>query len=349
MSRLFQEIAKAAAGGWAVRVTVIRAEGSAPRGPGAGMTVTATGLDGTVGGGALEFDAIAEARKIGAAGEGAWPRAVRTYPLGPRLGQCCGGSVRLLFERYAGTDALALDDASGQDDLDGGLIVRPLDGGTPPIILRDRKQIGRDWPLSLSRAVKDMLSGARRREAALVPGGKGRPDWFVEPLAPGAIPLYLYGAGHVGRAIVAVMRGLPFRIIWVDTAAERFPDDVPEDVTRLVAAQPETVAAGAPAGAFHAVMTYSHPLDLSICHAVLARGVFGYLGLIGSATKKTRFVRRLSELGIADATIARMTCPIGIAGIAGKEPAVIAVGFVAQILQIAAARDSTCTARKNSL
>jgi xanthine dehydrogenase accessory factor len=127
---------------------------------------------------------------------------------------------------------------------------------------------------------------------------------------------------------------LPFAVTWVDVAAARFPEVAPDGVAVQTAPDPAAVAAQAPAQAFHIVMTHSHPLDLAICHAVLARGAFGHLGLIGSRTKRARFLKRLRELGIAEEQLAWLACPIGVAGIEGKQPAIIAVAVAAELLQI---------------
>ena len=135
----------------------------------------------------------------------------------------------------------------------------------------------------------------------LIRGTKGASAWFVEPLARRMVPLYVYGAGHVGRALVRVLQDLPFAVTWADTSASRFPDPLPAHAHMEAASDLPALASSAPAGAYHIVMTYSHALDLAICHAVLRRGDFGHLGLIGSATKRARFVKRLGELGIAAA------------------------------------------------
>jgi xanthine dehydrogenase accessory factor len=181
-----------------------------------------------------------------------------------------------------------------------------------------------------------MLSGARPREAVLARGPKGGTPWFVEPLARPTLPLCIYGAGHVGRALVRVLADLPFTVTWIDTAPARFPESVPDYAKAEVAPDPAVFAANAPTGAFHIVMTYSHPLDLAICCALLHRGDFGFLGLIGSETKRGRFLRRLRDLAIPDAMLGRLTCPIGIRGLAAKEPAMIAVSVAAQLVQKAA-------------
>lgn len=318
--------------GGAVRVVVIRADGSTPRETGAAMIVTEKDFEGTIGGGTLEYQALASARALlretTQCEQPAWTRKTRAYPLGPALGQCCGGAAKLLFEVYREAECRHLTEAPAE-----ALILHPFADGAAPLTVSDRKELGTDWPLALSRAVRDMLSGARPRTALLVSGRKNDSDWFVEPVAADKLPLYLYGAGHVGRAVVAAFAGLPFDIVWVDTGPERFPETIPGAVQAVVAVDPLPLAAAAPATAFHVVMTYSHPMDLAICHAVLAKDQFAYLGVIGSKTKRARFTRRLRDLGMTDSQIARMVCPIGLADLRGKEPPVIAVSLAADLLQ----------------
>ncbi len=305
----------------AVRVTVIGAEGSTPREIGAGMTVTASGFDGTIGGGTLEHEAMAAARDMLSAVPEPWSRRVRHIRLGPELGQCCGGAATIMFERLD-ADELAELKAAGS----GILLVRPLKGGEPPIVIAGRKDGSAGWPLAVHRVVRDMAAGAAPHQAVLVD------DWFVEPLSQPGVPLYLYGAGHVGRAVVRAFDGLGFDIIWVDTHAERFPEPLPLGVSSAVARVPATIAMDAPDNAFHVVMTYSHAVDLAIAHAVLDRGRFAYLGVIGSKTKRARFEAQLRRTGITEAGIARMVSPIGLAGLDGKQPAVIAASLAADLL-----------------
>ena len=146
--------------------------------------------------------------------------------------------------------------------------------------------------------------------------------------------LQLYGAGHVGRAIVDVLAGVPCRVQWIDERAGEYPAaPSPPQVERLCVEPAEAEVAQASPGDFYLVLTHRHDLDLRITEAVLKRGDFGFLGLIGSATKRTRFLRRLEQRGIAPAALARLTCPIGLPGIEGKAPGVIAVAAVAQLLQ----------------
>lgn len=154
---------------------------------------------------------------------------------------------------------------------------------------------------------------------------------------PAPVPrfaLQLYGAGHVGRAIVALLAGIDCRVQWIDEREEEFPASAEQPhIERLCVEPVEAEVADALAGTFYLVLTHSHDLDLRIAEAILRRGDFGYLGLIGSRTKRARFVHRFEQRGIAPEAIARMTCPIGVPGIAGKEPEVIAVAVVAQLLQ----------------
>jgi xanthine dehydrogenase accessory factor len=162
---------------------------------------------------------------------------------------------------------------------------------------------------------------------------------MVEPLARPTRQLWVWGAGHVGRAIVAVLAPLPgVAITWVDTAEARFPETLPEAAEKVVAADPARLAAFAPTTAEHLVLTYSHALDLALCHALLTRG-FARCGLIGSATKRARFRKRLAELGHGPAAIARIDCPIGDPAL-GKHPQAIAVSVAAAFLVAGAARTS---------
>ena len=150
------------------------------------------------------------------------------------------------------------------------------------------------------------------------------------PEPPGA-PIWIWGAGHVGRAIVSVLAPLGRHpIVWVDDAPDRFPASIPEGAEPLVASDPLRVVARAPAEAKHIILTYSHDLDLGLCDALLSHG-FGDCGLIGSDTKWARFRKRLFEAGHKTAEIDRIRCPIGDPSL-GKHPQAIAVGVVTGLL-----------------
>jgi len=145
-------------------------------------------------------------------------------------------------------------------------------------------------------------------------------------------PVLIYGAGHVGRALAAALSPLPFAVRWIDARLDAFPSAIPPGVASSATPLPEAEAKAAPAGAFHIVLTHSHALDLEIVTALMDRGGFGFLGLIGSATKRTLFLRRLAERGIPEARCQRLVCPIGVPGVRDKRPAVIAAAVAAQLL-----------------
>lgn len=315
-----------------VRVVVAESDGSVPREAGVAMVVGRERTIGTIGGGALEFEAIARARRL-LAETGSWSREVWTFPLGPALGQCCGGRVTLLAEVFG---AAQLGASNLRVGAAGALVVRPASGGAPFALVADRKEAGAAWPPRVRRVVQDMLSGSRPRAAVLVRAGEGDPPWFIEPADETRTPIAIYGAGHVGRALVRVLEGLPFAVTWVDVDEARFPAE-PSTALRVATPDPAAAAADMAPGTIHLVMTFSHPLDLAICHAVLSAGRFAHLGVIGSATKRARFLRRLTEMGHPPAVLDRLQCPIGLDGLAGKEPAVIAVSVAADLLRRCAA------------
>jgi xanthine dehydrogenase accessory factor len=280
--------------GRVVRVVVAAVAGSAPREAGAAMIVWPGGQSGTIGGGALEWDAAAKARAMAS-------DRVDRLPLGPALGQCCGGAVVLVSEVW---DAARL-------------------AGVGDVVARSPE--GRAMPLAVAR----LLDRARARGE--VPGVVWIGGWLVEPVAVPARALWVWGAGHVGRAIVAVMAPLPgVAVTWLDVARDRFPEAVHEGVTVQADGDIAALVARAPADAEHLVLTFSHALDLDLCHRLLVHG-FRACGLIGSATKRARFRSRLAALGHAPEAIARIACPIGDPAM-GKHPQAIAVSVAAAFL-----------------
>lgn len=292
-----------------VRVVVADIAGSTPREVGAAMCVWEGGQEGTIGGGMLEHQATIAARKMLAQGH---PAQVERVPLGPTLGQCCGGSVILLHERWDRQRLKTVDDL---------IVARALPGKAA------------EMPLAVRHLVARSRGQGMRPAPCLVRG------WFVEPVAQPAREIWVWGAGHVGRAIVEILAGLPdLRIVWVDTAAMRFPA-VPEGVVQRVSASPADLVSEAPHDADHLVLTFSHALDLELCHRLLGRG-FGSVGLIGSATKWARFRSRLGALGHTADAIGRIACPIGRTEF-GKHPQAIAIGVAAEILQKAVRAETT--------
>lgn len=281
-----------------VRVVVAEVAGSAPREVGASVTVWPDGQDGTIGGGTLEYEAVAIARAMLTEGR---DTSTRTVALGPDMGQCCGGRVRLFWERF--TEANLPD---------GDTHCRPIADAAP------------------SLKVQQIQSRARNQGDAPAPALID--GWMIEPITVTPAPVWIWGAGHVGRALVASLTALPnLAITWVDTGPERFPDHIPSGVTALPAPNIAQATRLAPKNAHHIVMTYSHALDQSICDGLLARG-FASAGLIGSATKWARFRKRLQHAGHPFAEIDRIRCPIGDKTL-GKHPAAIALGVAADIVR----------------
>ncbi len=300
------------------RVLVVETAGSAPREPGAAMTVWEGGRCGTIGGGALEFAAEATARKR-LAENMREPLLVR-QPLGPGLGQCCGGSVVLLTEVF---DQQRLATIKGSADIPVAF-VRPVRGTlqTHPGKL---VECSAEWTVA-GEPAKPLL----------------RDGWIFEPLARNKRSVWVFGAGHVGRAIVSALSPLPeFAITWVDVDSARFPKEIPDEVDRLVSVNPSDAVAHAPANAEHLVLTYSHAFDLDICDRLLACE-FRYVGLIGSASKWARFRRRLIEFGHDAKLVDQIACPIGDPSL-GKHPWAIAVGVTACLIADKAKENAKAT------
>ena len=229
------------------------------------MLVFADSFAATIGGGHLEFQAIAHARRL-LTGQS---RDLRIrHVLGPSLGQCCGGAVELGFETV------------GAADLD---------------------------------RLRHLLSPAR-------------------------VPMALFGGGHVGRAIVDVLAPLPFAVRWIDSRDEIFPKDVPEGVECEHSSPVQAAVEDLAPDSRVLIMSFSHAEDLDIVIACLRRirerRDLPFVGLIGSKTKWATFRHRLEERGFSADEIAHITCPIGVPGITGKEPEVIAVAVAAQLLQM---------------
>ncbi|WP_426195639.1 xanthine dehydrogenase accessory protein XdhC [Massilia sp. DWR3-1-1] len=299
-----------------VLVTVAQGEGSVPRGAGAHMLVAADALAGTVGGGHLELRAIETGRAMLADGR---QRHLERFALGPGLGQCCGGVVHLAFELLEPGHAAQLAARRRQDSW--RLVA--LDGAGAALYDADGVLLAGAPAPAFER------SGATRLMRA-ADGGR----WLVDRIAAPRAHLLLFGAGHVGAALVSALAGLPCTVSWVDERADLFPPVVPDNVQVEACDAPEDLVAQAPAGASYLVMTHSHALDLRLAMAILACQQVGWFGLIGSHTKRRQFEHRLRERGLDGARIDAMACPIGLPGIDGKEPAVIAAAVAAQLLML---------------
>jgi xanthine dehydrogenase accessory factor len=329
-----------AAEGRAVLVTIAAARGSTPREVGAKMIVTTRVTQGTIGGGHLEFEAIRIAREaLAGAGSGAW---LARFPLAARLGQCCGGVASLLFQRFDEQALRWLDELGRLGEGDASLaLVSPIDVNafTPRAVsVSTLAQVA--LPAEARSAAEQVLSHADLSPLLTANGG-----WFVERIARSDFRVVVFGNGHVGRALVQVLGTLPCSVTWVDEREEDFPANVPSNVAVVASDAPEDEVRCAAPGSLFLVMTHSHALDLEITQAILKRGDFSYFGLIGSASKRAQFERRLIALGMPRALLSRMTCPIGVAGIRNKTPGAIAVAVAAQLLELRE-RDTAHAARR---
>lgn len=295
-----------------VLITVVQAQGSVPRDPGARMWVGTSMTVDTIGGGHLEWQAIAYARELLAAQ--VHSRTVVRYALGPSLGQCCGGVVWLAFEY------LDQSDLGWCRSLEQALLeTRPVQRR---IALTVAGQAN-DQPVSMSEALAGAVNAWDPNEHHFL-------DVWGVPLAH----IVVCGAGHVGHAIVAILATLPVQVSWLDPRDDCWPDEIPQNVRRIQGDADDVL--DLPDDACWLVLTHSHALDLALVEAVFQHRKFHFLGLIGSKTKKARFVSRLQRR-FPDELVARMQCPIGLVATSSKEPAVIAVSVVAQLLRITGA------------
>ena len=308
----------------AALVTLAQAQGSTPREVGARMVVAPNGaFTGTIGGGALEWGALAEAQALLTRRDG--PVVARLdKALGPDLGQCCGGRVLLTIERF------------GAADLGG---VATLAEAERAGLLTTVATIGTDGRLS-RRAANAKPTEGRSPRPAYETQADGR---VYERFGDEPTPFYLFGAGHVGRALSVALGPLPFLVTWIDTRPGAIPEAFPSNVTAITQDDPVELLSRAPEGAFVAVMTHSHALDLDLVIAALQANRFPYVGLIGSATKRARFTSAMRKMGMPADVVGKLICPIGLTTIKDKAPAAIAASVAAQVLM---AREAVLGAAK---
>ena len=329
----------------AALVTIADARGSAPREAGVKMLVTEAETIGTVGGGNLEYEATRIARAMLA--DGTESSALRQFALGPSLGQCCGGNTTLLFDVFPGgyplpawIDCLISATAGTEPSV---LISAVERSGLDKLVVRSSEAVrgafaeGREtkeaWPASVLERAKAALRTPGRIGTSLCRSDAGELFFFERNRASQG-DILLIGAGHVGKALAEVLAPLPFHLTWADNRPEQFPDDIAAATRVRCTPHLEKAIDEAAAGTIFLVMSYSHDLDYALCAHVLRRGDFRYLGLIGSATKRARFEKTMADLGLDQALISRVVCPIGIEGIDSKLPSVIALATAAQLLQL---------------
>jgi len=314
MSEWIAQALSAVRRGEALAMTsIVGAQGSTPRELGARMLVWDDRFTGTIGGGSLERQALDQARRL--LTQGTRRHALQDYPLGPLLGQCCGGRVRLLVERIDAASLGWLQDAARacetrqafrlQADIEGG----DLERSVQPAAGQDPADNSPRTPIPEVRRLSELMQPARPK-------------------------LVIFGAGHVGQAVARAFAPLPFDLEWLASREDLRPEAGGTHAEILSEDDLEACIEATPPGALIAIFTHSHDLDYRLTRAALAKGDFGYLGLIGSRTKRARFDSRLKADGIAEAQLARLTCPIGLQTLRSKAPAVIAVALAAELLAL---------------
>ncbi|HWW99805.1 xanthine dehydrogenase accessory protein XdhC [Collimonas sp.] len=319
----------------AILITVAQVEGSGPREPGAKMVVTAVGQFDTIGGGHLELQAIRIAREMLEEGLSlSRERRLQRFSLGPSLGQCCGGVVHLAFERVtaASADYFSFLQRRLRDAEDSWRLVALEDAAPPAMCDADGARL--HGPGRLPTLPSLLTPSAKALGACTILRDDNGRRWLLDACLATRPQLFLFGAGHVGAAIVKALGDLPCRVVWVDEREEMFPDALPANVRIEATDTPEAVVDNAPDGSCFLVMTHNHALDQRLSAQILQRAGVAWFGLIGSKSKRMQFEHRLHERGISHERLAEMVCPIGIAGIVGKEPAVIAASVTAQLLQV---------------
>lgn len=240
-----------------VLATVIGVQGSTPRESGTKMLITADTIYDTIGGGHLEYKVMEEARCMLAEGGTEAEQKLKYFPLSASLGQCCGGSVSVMFEYFP------------------------------------------------ANAPKIML----------------------------------FGAGHIGKALVTILQELPYRTEWVDSRKAEFPQTVAGNIAIRTSEKPADEVDDMPPGSLFVIMTHNHQLDLELTEAILKRDDFSYLGVIGSRSKSVRFRKHLTHKGYDEALVNKMLCPIGLSQVPGKKPMEVAVSIAGELIGLIQQQD----------
>ena len=242
-----------------VVITVLGTRGSAPRNSGTKMVVSLEQSFCTIGGGNLEFQAVKIAKTL--LSQNKLQQTVEYFPLGAKTGQCCGGSVVLLFEAF--------------------------------------------------------------------------PDVNCN--------ISLFGAGHVGRALVKILEDLPYHVTWIDNRQSEFPEKVKTNIRKVFSDDVEAFISSRPSGELYIIMTHQHALDFEILEAILKRNDAKYVGLIGSQTKWRQFKSRFQHKGYEAEFYKSVNCPVGFEALSGKRPMEVAVSIAAQIMMIHSNNEANTT------
>jgi len=316
----------AAAGEPAVLVTVAGIRGSAPREIGAKMIVTASETIGTIGGGQLEYQSTRAAVEM----LDDQQTTLRSFPLGSSMGQCCGGVVEILFEPVAeGMPGWLRDLAALYGQHEPAIIATRISRSNPAKLIVTATEI---FGVDAEQADSSLVSKARQLLTDNPVTTRDVQELY-DPIVVSDLNIAVFGAGHVGSAVVNALSELDCNIRWIDSRRKMFRK-VPANVSAIVASDPALEVAAMPADSFYLVMTHSHAMDFDICDRILQRRDARYCGLIGSLSKRRRFEKRYRQQGMPQSVIDQLICPIGVDGISGKKPAEIAVAAAAEILKV---------------
>jgi len=285
-------------------VTVAAVKGSAPREPGACMSVTADNIAGTIGGGTLEFKAIESARELLVEKT---PWLHQQLGLGPALGQCCGGRVELIIETLTEKDLVWLEHCLE----------------AKPVTQLKSTLTGNSRVKSITEHCSDAVQFGQIKANGLQ---------LTQPIQPGHFHLVLFGAGHLGQALVPLLRTLPCHVHWVDTRAELLPKIATDNVHGEWLETPTLALHDAPKGSLALVMTHNHALDFEITTAALNNTNIAWVGMIGSQNKRRQLERHLARQA-KTITSERLACPIGASHCELRDPAELAISFAASLLE----------------
>ncbi len=299
------------AAGSCVMVSIVRVRGSSPREIGARMIVRPDmSFRGTIGGGRLEYDALHEAVLIMKTKQPAFQ--TRSYALGPDLGQCCGGYVLLAFEPIS-LNYLEIAQRFSTQERMGNFSTTANTCSTS----------------SLQRTISATgICDPQTPEIALDHGT------LQERFGAPAPHLFLFGAGHIGKALTLAMAPLGFQISWIDERKEVFPKYVPSNTRCIHLNEPQVIIKSLEPENYVLVMTHDHHRDHAIVDAAIRRTDLAYVGMIGSRTKRLRTLKRFKNSGIPEEHCKQLVCPVGLDEVKGKKPAEIAISIAAQLLVV---------------
>ena len=304
MTKIWQHISEALkANKNCALISVIKVSGSTPREVGARIILDDAGrFGGSIGGGNLENSSIQQAQKM--LSLNTQNIHIEKHLLGPNMGQCCGGAVTTMIETFTPqqlpeikilTTTEVNNSFTTIGDIGTHHVTRKVTSNTEDIGLTNNHKI-------------------------------------IETFGQNPTPIYLFGAGHVGKALMLHLANLPFQVTWIDSRKSEFPKATPPNFTLIHLNQPHKALAQTPDNAQLLILTHNHDLDFDIAQTALQMNRFAYIGMIGSKTKRARFISKFKKQGLTQQQINQLICPIGLPNIKSKNPKVIAVSVVAELL-----------------